>query len=171
LNVPAKPRFRLKLVWLFGLVRRDITGGKKREKKGKSEKIPEPKRKRTGLRDTLAILRTSGLVRQVIRLGRDVLSRLQIKDLAADLKVGLGSPMATGLLFAALGPLASWLNASFPVQVRASFAHEATLEGYLQGAVRVQPIRMVFPCLRFIFSPPAFRVARKLIRAKWKRKR
>jgi hypothetical protein len=43
-SVPGRPRFRMKLLWLFGLVSKEIIRKKKSEEKKKVvEKEPEPK--------------------------------------------------------------------------------------------------------------------------------
>ena len=161
-DVYGKPRFRLKLSWLFGLIRTDLAGRKK------------PSRKReTKFRDIIEILRTKGLVSQFKRFVKDILSYLKIRNLFADFTLGLGDPADTGFLFAFVGPAASWLNSSLPCQIRIrpSFEDEGTLEGYSYGVVRLRPIQLVTPTLRFAFSLAAMRTAKKLVLAKWKNKR
>ena len=173
-SVPGRPRFRMKLLWLFGLVSKEITREKKPEEKKKAVKErrkPGERRRRFG--DVFAILRTRGLLRQLRVLLSDILNRLKIRDLAADFRVGLGDPAETGLLFALIGPTTFCLSSSFPLQVRVqpSFADEATFEGYSQGTVRLRPIQLVIPFLRFIFSLTTIRAVKKLVLTKWKRKK
>ncbi len=164
-DVYGKPRFQLKLSWLFGLVRTDLAGRKKPSRKRKAK-----------LRDIIAIIEilpTKGLVSQLKRLMKDILSYLKVRNLYADFTLGLGDPADTGLLFAFVGPAASWLSSSLPCQIRVrpSFEDEGTLEGYSYGEVRLRPIQLVIPTLRFAFSLAAMRTAKKLVLAKWKRKR
>jgi hypothetical protein len=173
-SVPGKPRFQVKVVWFFGLVSKKITGRKKPEEKKrvvKDKEKPEKGKRRFG--DIFKILRTRGLLRQVKVLLRDLLGCLKIRDLAADFRVGLGHPADTGFLFALIGPTTSWLSNSVHHQIRVqpSFTDEATFEGHLSGAVRLRPIQLVFPFLRFFFSLATIRVVKKLVLTKWKRKK
>ena len=168
-DVYGKLRFRLKVSWLFGLVRKDL---KKRAKKVAKERY-KPEAGKTKLRDIIEILRTRGLLSQLKRLVKDILSHSKIRNLFADFTVGLGDPADTGFLFAFAGPAASWLSSSLPCQIRIrpSFEGEGVFEGYSHGVVRLQPIRLVIPALCFVFSPAAMRTMKKLVWTKWKRKR
>lgn len=173
-DVYGKPKLRLKLSWLFGLVSKEVTRGK--EPKDKKKLVKEKRKPREGkrrLRDILEILRTRGLLSQLKRLLRDVLSRLKTRDLIADFRVGLGDPADTGLLFALIGPATFWLNSSLSHQIRVqpSFEGEGVFEGYSHGVVRLRPIQLVIPFLRFAFSLATIRVAKRLVLTKWKRKR
>ena len=172
-SVPRKPRFRVKLVWLFGLVSKEITRRKKPEEK---KKVVKDKRKpgegRRKFKNIFKILRTRGLLKQLKVLLRDILGCLKIRDLTADFRVGLGDPADTGLLFALIGPTTFWLSSSsyHRIRVQPSFADEPTFEGHLSGAVRLRPIQLVIPLLKFVFSLATVRVVKKLVLAKWKRK-
>jgi hypothetical protein len=173
-SVPGRPRFRMKLLWLFGLVSKEIIRKKKSEEKKKVvEKEPKPKEGKRRIRVIIGILRTEGLLRKSIVLLRDLLRSLKIRDLLADFRVGLGNPADTGLLFALIGPTTSWLSSSLSLQIRVqpSFADEATFEGYSRGAVRLRPIQLVIPFLRFVFSLATVRMVKKLVLTKWKRKK
>ena len=172
-DVYGRPKFRMRLGWLFGLVRKEIGKKKPEEEERVVEAAPKRRRKKIRARTIFEILRTKGLLRQVKRLLRDVLRRLQIRDLVADFTVGLGDPADTGLLFAIIGPAAFFLNSSFSHQIRVqpSFEDEAVCEGYLRGTVRVVPIQLVAPGLRFAFSLPTIRAVKRLVVTKWIRKK
>lgn len=167
-SMPGRPRFRMKLLWLFGLVSKEITRRKKVVKKG--QKPGEGKRR---FKNIFAILRIRGLLKQLKVLLSDIFGCLKIRDLLADFRVGLGNPADTGFLFALIGPTFFWLSSSFPLQMRVqpSFADKATFEGYSRGAVRLRPVQLVIPSLRFIFSLASIRVVKKLVLTKWKRKK
>lgn len=173
-SMPGKPRLRMKLVWLFGLVSKEITRRKKPEEK---KKVVKDKRKpgegKRRFKNIFKILRTRGLLKQLKVLLRDILGCLKIRDLAADFRVGLGDPADTGLLFALIAPTTSWLSTSFHHQIRVqpSFTDEATFQGHLSGAVRLSPIQLVIPLLKFVFSLATLRAVKKLVLAKWKRKK
>jgi len=175
LDMYGKPKFRLRLAWLFGLVAKEVRKGREKPKekrkvvKGKPETAE--KRRRAGV--ILDILRTKGLLRQVKNLLRDLFSCLRIRDFGASLRVGLDNPADTGLLFAVIGPVVPWLSSTCPTRLRVqpSFADEAVFEGYLYGAVRLRPIQLVIPFLGFVLSLPTLRVIKTLVRSKWKRKK
>ena len=152
-SVPGRPRFRMKLLWLFGLVSKEITQKKKPEEKKKVvEEEPKHKKGKRRIGVIIGVLRTKGLLRQLRVLIGDIFRRLKIKDLAADFRIGLGSPADTGLLFALIGPTTFWLSSSFPLQIRVqpSFYGEAVFEGYLQGVLRLWPITLFGSLLRFV---------------------
>jgi len=172
-DVYGRPKFRLRLSWLFGLVSKEVTKGKKKPEEKK--KVAEGKRKlrRRGSRVILRILRTKGLLRQLKRLLKDVISRLNIRNLVVNLKIGLDNPADTGLLFALIGPVISFLNLSLPheIRVQPSFGDEAVFEGYSCGRLRLLPIQLVMPFLKFAFSLSTIRVVKTLVLTKWKRKK
>lgn len=174
-DVHGRPRFRLKLSWLFGLITKEVEkGGKKPTEKKKvvkeKQKLAESKRR---IGDIFEILRTRGLLRQLIVLIRDVLKRFKIRDFIVDFRVGLGNPADTGLLFALIGPATFLLSSSFPhrIRVEPSFEDETAFEGHLSGTVRLRPIQLVSPLIKFTFSLATIRVVKKLVLTKLKRKK
>ena len=172
-DVYGKPKVRLRFSWLFGLVSKEIT--EKKEKPVEKRRAAKGKKKRRW-RDTgviFRILRTRGVLRWLKELLKDVLSCFNFRDLVADFKIGLGDPADTGLLFAFLGPATVFLGSSHLHQIRfePSFSDDAILQGYSHGTVRLRPIRLVPPFLKFAFSLTAIRVAKTLILSKWKRKK
>ena len=175
LDVDGRPRFRMRLVWLFGLVSKEITKAKKKpeEESRVTEGKRKPRKRKIKARTILEILRTRGLLKQLKRLLKDILRRLKIRDLAADITVGLGDPADTGLLFALIGPATFFLGSSriHDIRVQPSFEDEAVFKGYLSGAVRLLPIQLVIPSLRFVFSLATIRVVKTLVVSKWRRKK
>ena len=168
---PEKPRVRFGLRWLFGLVNWEIKP-KKTEKPARKAKATgaKPPGKRAGqARVFLALLGTRGLVRRFLKLVRDILRHLKIWGLKIDLHLGLGDPASTGLLFAVIGPpLALWHPSR--VKLTPSF-NGAVFAGELSGNLRVIPGQVVITILKFIFSRPAMRAAKRLISAKWQTSR
>ena len=165
IDTSVRPKFRLRLVWLFGLVSKEV----KREKKK-----PEKKRKRRiGFRTISRILRIKGLLRQVKNLVRDVIGQLKIRELAVNLKLGLDNPADTGFLFASIGSITPFLSlpSQYQLRVQPSFYDEAVFEGYLHGVLRLWPIKLVRPFVRFVFSLATLRVVKVLVLSKWKRKK
>ncbi|MGA7677275.1 MAG: hypothetical protein WCA51_02735 [Dehalococcoidia bacterium] len=172
-NIDGRPKFSMRLVWLFGLVSHELRRGKK---KPEEKKTIEHKQKRLDwiwwIRITFEVLRTKGLLRQFGSLAKRIRRRIKIKELVANFKVDLDNPADTGLLFAFLAPVNLLLSYFSPHQIRIepSFAGEAIIEGHLYGAVRVRPIQLAAPLMGFAFSSPTLRAVKKLVLSKWKRK-
>ena len=171
----GRPKFRMRLLWLFGLVSKELGKGKRKpeEKKRVAEGKPKHRKRRIRARTLIKILRTKGLLRRLGGLLRDTISRLSIKEFKANFRVGLDDPADTGLLFAIIGPAIFFLSSSWHNQIRVepSFEDEAIFEGYLYGTVRLRPIQLVPPFIRFIFSLSTIRVLKVLVLTKWKRKK
>lgn len=172
LDVNDRTRFSLKLVWLFGLVGKEL-GRRKKKAKPKKVKPKKDKEKKGGVRKAFKILRTKGLLRQIKILVTDVFKSLNIRQLRADFRIGLDNPADTGILFAYIGPAFVFLNhhGRYSVSIEPSFEDEAILEGYMKAVIRLLPIRLVLSLLKFAFSFPVLRVIKIAVSAKWKKKR
>jgi hypothetical protein len=161
LDTSAERKFRLRLVWLFGLIRPEL-GRKRRKPKARR---PKARRKR-GIRfpTIWRILRTKGLLTKTKNLARDVLSRTKIKEIAVNLRLGLDDPANAGLVFAVVGAARPFLKLprQYELTIQPSFSDRPFFQGYLHGVLRLQPIRLVIPIGRFVFSPTMFRVLRVL---------
>ena len=147
---------RTTVKWLFGLVGRDIGGRKQKPAVEKPAK--EKGRKKRSIRPLLAMLRSRGFLRRVLRLFTDVLRRTKVRELKLDVRVGLGDPADTGLLFAAIGPMAANLTAFTPldVEVQPDF-EQATLRGHFRSDIRILPIQFVLLFILFALSPTTLR--------------
>jgi hypothetical protein len=167
-NASQKPKLRIRLRWLFGLVTSELAGEKK-----SSDDESKQEQKGLGFSAIFDILRTKGLGSHLFRLIRGIFRKIKIKELAADLKVGLENPADLGLLFAFLSPLNLLTRYFSPyhVSLQPNFTEEAFLQGYACATARLQPIRLVPPLAGFAFSKPGFATIRKLVWAKWKAKK
>ena len=149
IDTSEKPKYRLGLVWLFGLIGKEISRKKKKPEEKKEITKKKPKRKsRIGFNTVLKILRTKGLLSQFQDLVRGVLSQLKIRELRVNLKLGLDSPADTGFLFALIGSTKPFLNlpSQYQIRVQPSFHDETVFEGYLHGVLRLQPICFLLSC-------------------------
>jgi len=166
IDASGRPKFKLRLVWLFGLISKEVS----REKKKPEEKLK--KKRGIGFRNTLKILRTRGLLRQLKDLVKSLLGQLKIKELAVKLNLGLADPADTGLLFALIGSTTPFLRlpSQYQIKVQPSLSDETVFEGYLHGVLRLRPIKLVGPFIRLVFSPAALRVVKILVLSKWKKK-
>jgi hypothetical protein len=172
-DIHGKPKLRMMLVWLFGLVSKEIEGKKKKSEEKKRAVEGKRRRREKKRRDIgviFRVLRTKGLLSQVKRLLTDILRRPRIRKLEADLRIGLDNPADTGFLFALIGPATLFLSSSSPhrIMVQPSF-DEAVFEGYLYGMIRLQPVQLIPPFLRLLFSLATIRVLKMLVTTKWKR--
>ena len=173
MDASGRPKFRLRLVWLFGLISKELGRAKKKPKKKQPPKEKPKKKRAPDFSTILKILRTRGLPGQLKDLVRSLLGQLKIKELAANLKLGLHNPADTGLLFALIGSTTSFLSlpSQYQIRVQPSFYDETVFEGHLHGVLRLRPIKLVGPFMRLVFSLAALRVVKILVLSKWKRKK
>jgi hypothetical protein len=172
-EVPGKPRASFRLLWFFGLVGKGITGKGEQREKAVTKKPEKVKKRKRRFKDAFVVLRTKGLFKQFLVLIRDLLRCLKIKNLDADIRVGLGNPDDTGMLFAFVGPPVALLGSSVPcsIKVRPAFEDEVTFEGHARGKIRLRPIQLFPPVLKFLFSLATFRLLKNFAMSRWKRRR
>ena len=170
MDTNGRPRFTIRLLWLFGLVRKEIRKAEKKAERGKKGIKSKRRLRDRGrrVRAVITILRTKGMVKQLRRLSKETISRLQIRELGADVRVGLGGPAETGMLFAFIGPVVLFLSifCSHRIHLQPSFGDEAVFEGHSFGTVRLRPIWLVPIFTRFAFSPATMRAAKALVLTK-----
>lgn len=169
----GKPRFRLRLLWLFGLVSRDITG-KKKEAAQKRAAVTGGKRWRwSDARTIYRVLRTRGLLRHIKEFIKGVLPCFRFREIVADFTIGLGNPANTGLMFAVIGPATAFLGSSRSHRIRIEpyFGDDTVFRGHSHGKARLRPIRLVPPFLKLTFSLPAMKAIWTLKRSRWQRKK
>jgi len=173
-DVYGRPKFSVRLTWLFGLVSKEVKRGEKKpEEKKKPAKEKPKKKRRIKPRTILKILRTKGLLKQLKGLVRDMLTQLKIKELVVNLKLGLDDPADTGFLFALIGPATLLLNSLTTHQIRIQpvLSGEAFIEGFSHGNLRLRPIQLIPPFIKAIFSLATIRAVKTLVLSKWKRKK
>lgn len=170
LAVPVDLRFRLvrrertasriRVEWLFGLIGKNITGGRERPEKARPE---EAERSRSSLR----ALWHSGLVQRGLRVILRLRRAVSIRELRVRAEVNAGDPAETGMAFALIGPVSAVVS-TLPrtdIQVVPDFSDDFGVRGELRGWVRVVPIVALPPLLMFALSPPTWRGVRRLRRA------
>lgn len=152
------PRASFQVVWMFGLVTRRLAGG------GREQQAGRRKRRGGGLR-LLHLLLIEGLPGQAARLVRDALRTVRLPRLRARVRFGLDDPADTGMLFGWLYPAALGLSRAGmrELALEPEFS-QAVIAGAAEGTMTITPIRLVRPVLRFLFSMPAIRAAKGLVR-------
>jgi len=172
-SIYGQPKSSIRLVWLFGLVSKEL---RQIRKESNEKRAIEHKQEHQdwirGIRVTSETLRIKGFLGQLASFIKRIFRRIKVKEFTADFKVGLENPADIGLLFAFLAPLNLLLSYFSPHHIRLepSFTSEAIIEGYLNGAVRVRPIQLAAPLIGFAFSLPTLRAVKKLVFSKWKGK-
>jgi hypothetical protein len=171
-DTTEKPKLRLKLTWLFGLVKQDLV--RRKEKLPDKEK-PEKEKKKTkpdfGL--LLEIIRTEGLLKKAVNLVKDIVGNFEIRELDGEVRIGFDDPADAGLAYSLIGVFTPLLGRSTGRQLKVQpyFSDEVGLEGYLDGSIRLYPASLFGPLSRFFFSRPGFRITRIMVFRKWKKKR
>jgi hypothetical protein len=145
--------------WLFGLVRLRLGKPKVRvQARSDRTKIKRRHRKVGGARRIMAMLLIEGFGWRLLRLGRDLLRRIQIRELSLEVRLGLDDPADTGRLWAVVGPLAAILV--LPPVVRVAIEPEFTTETVEvdgNGHIRIIPIQLLLVFLVFLLSPTTLR--------------
>lgn len=174
MEADGRLKFRMRLFWFFGLVRKELGKKKKPEEQSiVADAKPKPSKKGIGTEALLKILRTKGLLGRLQSLVRDIIRCLSMKEFEANFRIGLDDPADTGFLFALIGPATLFLGSAWGQQIRVtpSFEDEVVFEGFMYGTVRLRPIQLIPPFLRFVFSWPLMQVLRILVVTQWKSKR
>jgi hypothetical protein len=174
LDIHGRPRLLMRLSWFFGLISRELS----KEHPPAEDITPASKtagKKHLSIRSMitfLRILKTKGLTRQLFKLVRDIVRLPRWQYLLADFQVGLGDPADTGLLFAVIGPATALFQSTFPGHLRLEpdFTDKVVLDGYVSAKVRLLPIRLTPPVLRFTCSAAAIRAAWQMVVEKWKQR-
>ena len=170
MDTDRSPRFSMSLLWFFGLVSKELgKRAKLKVKREKAETTPKGKKKGLQTKTILRILRTKGLLGRLRRLLSDTISCLKIKELGADFRIGFDDPADTGMLFALIGPAILFLNLAcrHPISVTPSFEDETVIKGHFHGNLRLRPIRLIPPLVRFAFSLPTITALKLLAFRKW----
>jgi hypothetical protein len=146
LDLGTRPRLRLRIGWLFGLVR------VRREMGGQKPTTPEKLKKRKESRGVG--IPSLSVIRRGFGLLGELLDRVRIRRAKLDVSVGTDDPAATGELAGFAAPIVALANA-LP-RTRVTFTPDftgPTLEGAGEGEIRVVPISLVRPMVGFALSP------------------
>lgn len=154
-------RFR----WLFGLVRfqlrfpRASGDGSRPAPAPARKKAPSAKKGRKGRAGAfLSLVRDRAIRRRVRRFVGDLLRAADARDLLLRLRIGLGDPADTGILWALVGPVAGLARnlRGANVEIDPAFT-EAVFAVECHGQVRFVPIRIVGLAAVFALSPTMLR--------------
>ena len=172
-NIEVRPKFSLRLIWFFGLVTSELRPTRRKPEEKGVEYEGKPGDWIQRLKVTLEILQTKGLLKRLRSFIKRIIRQIKVRELTANLKVGLDNPADTGLLFAFIAPVNLVINyfLPHPIKIEPSFTGESFITGYLYGAIRLWPIQLAASLIGLAVSLPTLRAAKKLVLYKWKRKR
>ena len=157
---------RLGVRWLFGLVR--VRLRVPRTRKPRARATSEPRRRaawkaRVGPGRLLAVARQPAFRDRARRLVAGLVRAVRPRGLWLRVRLGLGDPADTGMLWAIVGPLEAvargWRGAD--VRIDPEFL-DAVLELRARGRVRLIPLQVLALGLRFALSPSSIRAWRTL---------
>ena len=152
---------KVRVGWMFNLVGKEI-GGKKKPKKEKE------KRKRR-IKPLIAMLRAKGFPGRLVSFVKDVVRISHIRELRADIRVGLSDPAETGMLFAIVAPVIAYLRTFTSLDVRIQPEFDQTVfQGYFKGDLRIFPIQLLVVSILFALSPATMRGIKAMVVARRK---
>jgi len=171
LEVADRLEFKAGFRWCFGLVHKDFER-KKPAEETKKEKKKWWRRRPPDLRRFTGVLRNGGFLRSLRLFVIGCLRQLHFRELQAHFRVGLGDPFETGMMFAFLAPAVLALDniPSERVQLRPSFSLDG-IYGEASGQVRVFPVRLIPPLLRFVFNLSTLKALKAMAAGRWKKKK
>ena len=163
-----KLTFRWRLFWLFGLVTarsRNRSAPSALERAARAADTPKKRRGR-GRRIAVAVLRTRGLIERVVRLALALLRQVTLERLQLDAMFGLENPADTGFVYGCLSPVLVLADVrGLNIRCHPMFL-ESGVRGAFRATIRVRPLLVVGPIVAFLVSPPVFRAARAVWRAR-----
>ncbi len=172
LGTGEQPGLRLGFRWFFGLVNKEFGGKKKRGEESKQTDLRKRARRRRRSGALLGFLRFTRFLPDVWRLVRGVLRHVKVKRLNVDLAIGLDEPADTALVVGSL-----WMpvllmsrSSAHAVRLQPSFDDGPVLRGHAHMVLRLRPIRIIPPILRFGFSRTGRSLIGGLISGRWRRK-
>jgi hypothetical protein len=145
---------------LFGLIRRTWEIGERRRLEEDGSTAKRKRFRRIG-RSLRTVLTTRESAVKLLVCAKDMLQTVEVRELSARLRIGLGDPGDTGMLFAVLVPMTELVGLSC-VDFRAEpdFEQEV-IEGRCRAGLRAVPARFFRPLLPLLFS----RTGRSLVQA------
>lgn len=153
-------RGHVQLRWWFATLNLTSRATYKTKVKDRSPaKAPQARPRASGQRggSLLVVLRTRGLVPRIVRLLRDLLRQIHVRQFRLRARYGLGDPADTGQLCGALTPMLV-LAATRRLDVSCvPVFDDVVIAGSLSGTIEVRPLSVLTVVISFIGSPPVWR--------------
>jgi len=154
----------LRLHWLFGLFQLRIPACSiSARHKNKVQKKAKNSHSRNKHQKTSSVARMTRLTRFVMRADvkhrisrffQSLWQSIDKRNVKLRLRLGLGDPADTGLLWVMLGPAAAFLNniRDTSVILEPEF-HDSTLDIESSGAIKFIPLQSIWLIISFVLSP------------------
>ncbi len=157
---------RLRVFYFFHLLCWEL-----RKSTTKIQTVRPGERKQHGYPIVLRIfkaIQVRGFMGKIWLLIKRLAAGAKIRDVESDIKISLVDDYYTGMLIGLLIPVLLLLNTQFSsrLKVQPAFEEDFILEGYLHGTVRMRPISALLPVTAFVFSLPAWRAGRVMVRGR-----
>jgi hypothetical protein len=168
IEVDEKPKLKVRLKWLFGLLKKDIGKKKKSAEKKTKQKVGGG---RKWFWAAFRVIRTKGMLNQLRHLAKRIIHSFKIKELRVNFKVGLDDPADTSFILGIINLVRLFWKPSFhhEINIQPDYEGLVFLEGYADLTVRVIPIRIAVSLARFLFSWSSMNVMCTLVVTKWKK--
>ena len=169
-HISWQQRFQgtLTLIWFFGLVKIRFSpfqpSGKKKRTSNQANKIPEKKKQKPRKKpNAFAAIRQKAFRQRTTKFIRDLWHAIHKENITLRLRVGLGDPADTGLLWAIIGPVAGILATSqeASIQIVPDFI-DTTLKVDSSGTIRIVPLQIIILALGCLLSPPVLKGLRQM---------
>ena len=152
----------IRLHWAFGLVRVQLLPSQSKTPssadKNSRPKRDRSKRARGKMKHGFTLARDMKLRRRVFRFIGDLWHAVGKQDVRLHVRVGLGDPADTGMLWAAVGPLSGVLAniQEATIEIEPEFI-DAIFEFDSHGKLRIIPLQLVYLFAALLLSPSIWR--------------
>jgi hypothetical protein len=155
---------RLKLQWLFGLVRIELPVSQSNIQALPGNKIKQQKRKKIPEKKSsvIAAIVQKSFRRRIIRFIRDVWRAIHKHDVRLRVRIGLGDPADTGQLWSIVGPVSGVLATvqEVSIDIEPEFI-DTVFELDSNGNIRIIPLQLIYLTLALLLSPSIWRGIRQ----------
>ena len=116
------------------------------------------------------VFKIKGLVEHVKRLVKRIFRQVHIKTLAVNITIGFDDPADGGMIFAFIGAVKPFIRLpkQHEFEVQSVLSERSFVEGYVRCVFHLQPIKLIFSVLRWVFSVPTLKMAGIMISNAWK---
>jgi len=148
--------------WLFGLIKFQAhfpneASSIKREKAVPKEKS-KPHKEMNNAGDFLVLFKQSIFRQHIVKFIKNMLRASHAQDFYLLLRIGLGDPADTGILWAVIGPLSGIMKNlhNVKIEIEPEFIN-SVLEVESRGYFHLVPLQFIALTIGFIFSPTTIR--------------
>lgn len=156
-------RFR----WLFGLVNFQASiPNSTKPVKHKTSSPSVKSKSHNSVQNLLILFKQQQFRQHIIKLIKNILRATHAKDLYLRLRIGLGDPADTGMLWAVIGPLSGMMKnlQAMTINIEPEFI-ESVMEIESHGRFKFIPLQFITLMIVFLLSPMTIRAWRAIRQA------